>query len=49
MLCACGKQEPPPDPLKAQRTAIDKAKGLDGVVGASAAEARKKIDEEETK
>ena len=48
-LCGCAKQEPPPDPLKGPRAVIEKAKGLDDVVGKAADEARKKIDDEETK
>lgn len=44
-LAACGKSEPPPDPLKTQRSAIQKAKGVDDVVGKGAAENRAKIDD----
>jgi len=49
VLAGCGKQEPAPDPLKAQRNAIQKAKGVDEVVGAGAAKAREQIDNAETK
>lgn len=48
-LAACGKSEPPPDPLKVQRNAIQKAKGVDDVVGKAAAENRAKIDDAVTK
>jgi hypothetical protein len=48
-LGACGKQEPAPDPLKAQRSAVQKAKGVNDVVGGAAEEQRKQIDEAETK
>jgi hypothetical protein len=48
-LAGCGKTEPAPDPLKAQRNAIQKAKGVDDTVGAAAARMREKIDEAETK
>jgi hypothetical protein len=49
VLAACGKSEPLPDPLKAQRSAIQKAKGVDDIVGKAAAENRAKIEEAETK
>ena len=48
-LTACGKQEPAPDPLKAQRSAVQKAKGVNDVVTGAAADQRKQIDEQETK
>src|SRR5262245_51853760 len=48
-LTACGKQEPAPDPLKAQRSAIQKAKGVNDVVTGAAADQRKQIDDQETK
>lgn len=48
-LAACGRSEPAPDPLKAQRSAIQKAKGVDDAVSAAAAATRAKIDEAETK
>ena len=48
-LAACAKQEPAPDPLKAQRNAVQKAKGVNDVVGGAAEEQRKQIDEAETK
>ena len=48
-MAGCSKSEPPPDPLKAQRAMIEKAKNVEGVVGGAAAETRKKIDDEETK
>jgi hypothetical protein len=48
-LASCGKQQPAPDPLKAQRSAIQKAKGVDDVVGAAASSTREKIDDAETK
>lgn len=48
-LAACGKSEPPPDPLKVQRNAIQKAKGVDDVIGKAAAENRAKIEDAETK
>jgi len=49
VLVACGKSEPAPDPLKAQRSAIQKAKSVDDVVSAAAAERRKQIDDAESK
>jgi outer membrane PBP1 activator LpoA protein len=48
-LTACGKHEPAPDPLKAQRSAVEKAKGVNDVVTGAAADQRKQIDEQETK
>jgi hypothetical protein len=48
-LAACGKSEPPPDPLKAQRDIIRKAKSVDDLVGNAAAERGAKIDEAGTK
>jgi len=50
-LTACGKPEPTPapDPLKAQRSAVQKAKGVNDVVTGAAADQRKQIDEQETK
>ena len=48
-LTGCGKSEPPPDPLKAQRAILEKAKGLNDVVGGAAADMQKKMDEQETK
>ncbi|HUL68520.1 MAG TPA: hypothetical protein VLW55_28255 [Burkholderiaceae bacterium] len=48
-LTACNKQEPAPDPLKAQRSAVQKAKGVNDVVTGAAADQRKQIDEQETK
>jgi outer membrane PBP1 activator LpoA protein len=49
VLVACGKSEPAPDPLKAQRSAIQKAKAVDDVVSGAAAEQRKQIDDAESK
>ena len=49
VLAACGKPEPAPDPLKAQRSAIQKAKNVNDVVGGAAEGTRKQIDEAETK
>ena len=48
-LTGCGKSEPPPDPLKGQRAILQKAKGLDDVMGGAAADMQKKIDEQESK
>jgi hypothetical protein len=48
-LAACGKQEPAPDPLKAQRAQIQKAKNVQGVVERAADETRAKVDEAVTK
>lgn len=49
LLASCGKPEAAPDPLKAQRNAVRKAKGVDDTVGAGAARMREKIDEAESK
>jgi hypothetical protein len=48
-LAGCGKPEPAPDPLKAQRGAVQKAKGLEAAVDSAAAERRNKIDDAETR
>jgi hypothetical protein len=48
-LAGCGKQEPAPDPLKAQRSALKKAEGVNDVVTGAAADQRKQIEEQETK
>jgi hypothetical protein len=48
-LAACGKQEPAPDPLKAQRSALKKAEGVNDVVTGAAADQRKQIEDQETK
>jgi hypothetical protein len=49
VLAGCSRQEPAPDPLKAQRSAVQKAKGVNDVVTGAAADQRKQIDEQETK
>jgi hypothetical protein len=48
-LAACGKQAPAPDPLKAQRAPIQKAKAAQGIVERAADETRAKVDEAVTK
>ena len=48
-LACCGKAEPAPDPLKAQRGAVQKARNVEDVVGKAAAENRAKIEDAETK
>lgn len=48
-LVACGRSEPAPDPLKAQRSAIQKAKGVEATVDNAAAERRNRVDDAETK
>ena len=48
-LAACGKSEPPPDPLKAQREMVEKAKRVNDVVEKAASETRSQIDAAESK
>ena len=48
-LVGCGKPEPAPDPLKAQRSALQKAKAVNDVVTGAADEKRKEIEDAETK
>jgi len=48
-LACCGRSEPAPDPLKAQRNAIQKTKNVNDVIEKSSTEARTKIEEAETK
>jgi len=48
-LACCGKSEPAPDPLKAQRNAVQKARNVNDVIEKSATEARTKIEDAETK
>ncbi|HTT09301.1 MAG TPA: hypothetical protein VMG60_00265 [Burkholderiaceae bacterium] len=45
----CGRSEPAPDPLKAQRSAVQKAKDVNDVVTGAAAERRNEIVDAETK
>jgi hypothetical protein len=48
-LGSCGKSEPAPDPLKAQRNAVQKARDLNDVVDKAADTTRAKIGDVETK
>jgi outer membrane PBP1 activator LpoA protein len=46
VIAGCGKpQEPPPDILKAQRRAMEKAKGVEQILQQSADERREQADE----
>lgn len=48
-LLACSKQSDPPDLVKTQREALQKAKQVDQTVQKAAAEMQRKIDEAERK
>jgi outer membrane PBP1 activator LpoA protein len=48
-LASCGKSEPAPDPLKAQRNAVQKAKDVNNVIDNAANATRSKIEDAETK
>lgn len=48
-LTACGEPPPPPDIIKAQREALDKAKGVEQTLQQQAEDTQKKIHEAESK
>lgn len=48
-LTACGESPPPPDIIKAQREALDKAKGVEQTLQQQAEDTQKKIHEAESK
>lgn len=45
LLGACGRPDPPPDILKTQHDALDKAKGVEATIEDSDRAARKKADD----
>lgn len=48
-LTACEESRPPPDMIKTQREALDKAKGLEQALQKQAEDTQKKIHEAESK